>query len=190
MDGKQQEFKTVEGAQEAIDSHTIKKPLHKPCMLPPVTEYVTHDDKHMTRYRSGEFNNPSIKIYSVDGFHKSHDKCAYACKQCGTIFYAKSIHGHTAFPTDQEKCSDCLYSHHKNEQIRYLKNMEKVCVCEVLDERQEMDDEREMWKLDLERFANGSIKKAKTLVGTYEKAGIERQFARRYISHICDLNLT
>src|SRR5712692_3446131 len=113
-----------------------------------------------------------------------------ACKQCGAIFHAKSIHGHTAFPTDQEKCRDCLYLHHKNEQIRYLKNMEKVCVCEDLDELVAMDDERKMWELDLERFANDSIKKAKTLVRTYEKAGIEREFARKCIIRMCDLKLT
>ena len=96
MDGKEyQEFYKLEHAEATIRLHRDKKPLHNPRILPAVTEYLTHDDKYILRYGA---KNDHVKIHSVNGFHITSDKCAFACKKCGAIYTSKGLYRSELFP--------------------------------------------------------------------------------------------
>lgn len=141
MDGKEQEFNTEELAQLAIDEHKSNKPLHNPEILLPIIEYLIHNDKQMVRYRRGEYDNPTIHVHTVDGFHISSDKCAYECDKCGAIYQSKGEFGHTIFQTSDPRCAKEEHSESKIGSRGYReRNLTKICVCPDLEQRGQIDD--------------------------------------------------
>jgi hypothetical protein len=64
--------------------------------------------------------------------------------------------------------------------------MEKICVCEDLDERIAIQDEIEMWERDLESLSK--LKQANRMLEIYNKAGITRKHADWFTRVMRDLN--
>jgi hypothetical protein len=140
MDGKEQEFNTKELAQLTIDEHKSNKPLHNPEISLPMIEYLIHNDKHMVRYRRGEYDDLIIHVHTVDGFHISSDKCAYECNKCGAIYQSKG-EGHTMFRTSDPRCAKEVHSESEIGSSGYREsNLTKICVCPDLEQRVQIDD--------------------------------------------------
>jgi hypothetical protein len=100
LDGQEGlEFKTLEDANSIIKKHIVDKPLHRPKVSKPVTEYMVRTDKYMVRYRGTH----GLHVYSVNGYHIASDKCAYGCKTCGAIFQSKGAFNHRMFPVEVQK---------------------------------------------------------------------------------------
>lgn len=140
IDGKEYlEFYKREDAEAAARLHKDNKPLHSPRVLPAVTEYLTHNNRYMLRYRA---KDDYVHIHSVNGFQISSDKCAFACKKCGAIYSSKGLYGRSFFPTSDPKCKAEI--HHLYEQKDVLTreyNIEKICICPDLDERRQLEEE-------------------------------------------------
>jgi hypothetical protein len=93
-----QEYYKLGKPKAAIKLHKDTHPLHNPKIVHKVTEYLTHTNKHMIRYRMVD---DSVRVYSVNGFFISSDKCSFACKTCGAIYESKALNGRSSFPDQQ-----------------------------------------------------------------------------------------
>lgn len=155
MDGKEhQEFYKLEHAEAAIRLHRDKKPLHNPRILPPVTEYLTHDDRYILRYRA---ENDHVKIHSVNGFRIPSDKCAFACKKCGAIYTSRALYDRSFFPTSDPKCKvEVHHFYEEKDVLRKEYNIEKICICPDLDEYRQLEEEelhRNWWEANPDKVS-------------------------------------
>jgi hypothetical protein len=44
------------------------------------------------------------------GFHIGSIKCAYICRECGTVYASKDPPNYTVFPTGDPRYNECAYS--------------------------------------------------------------------------------
>ena len=141
MDGKDEEFRSLQDAQATVDLHRTNNPLHYPYVLPnPLVEYLTHTDKYMMRYRA---NNPadSIRIHSINGYVITSNKCAYACKLCGAIYRSKDYPNHSFFKTGDTKCNK--ETHYNENTICGLTSVGKICICPTIFQEAERREEQQ-----------------------------------------------
>ena len=131
-----QEFYSIWKAKVASKLHRDTHPLHKPRISHKITEYLIHTNKHMIRYR---MINDSVHVYSVNGFLISSDKCSFACKTCGAIYESKALNGRSLFPVSGPRCNLCFEKEEK-QIVEY--NLEKICICPDLFEREVLEEER------------------------------------------------
>lgn len=131
IDGERKEFLTVKKANELVTAHAKDKPLHKPYVLQPIKEYMTHDKNHTIKYR--EVRGGHIHVYSVDGFEIAENKHAYECLQCGAIYESKDGRNSTLFQTDDPRCLDETHVYHDERSSL----SPRLCLCPTIWEQQQ-----------------------------------------------------